>query len=85
VLHWALGSALVLGCLSVADARGFRRHFRLERQIAALGERNTKVEEENRALRREIEGLRKDPKALERAAREELGFIKPGEVIINLE
>lgn len=84
-LRWALAVALGLGCFSMADARGFRRHFLLERQISSLSDRNARLELENRGLVREIEGLRKDPKALERAAREELGFVKPGELVINLE
>ncbi|MCI0672719.1 MAG: septum formation initiator family protein [Myxococcaceae bacterium] len=32
-----------------------------------------------------MSALRKDPRALERAAREELGFVKPGEVVLQLE
>ena len=34
---------------------------------------------------REINALRNDPAALERAAREELGYIKPGELVFHLE
>ena len=34
---------------------------------------------------REVEGLRDDPAAIERAAREELGFVKPGEIVIHLQ
>ena len=74
-----------LAVYSVADAQGFRRYFRLQRELASMTERNQRTVDENRALLREIEGLRTDPKALERAAREELGFVKPGEVVINLE
>ena len=84
-LRVALGLALVLAVMSVADGRGFRRHLSLEREISTLGSRNQKLTEDNRALLDEIDAMRKDPKALERAAREELGFVKPGEVIINVE
>ena len=37
------------------------------------------------ALLREIEALRSDPAALERAIREELNFVRPGEVIVQVE
>jgi cell division protein FtsB len=84
-LGWALGVALVLGCLSLVDARGFRRHLLLEHQVAQLEAHNKKVKADNRALVHEIEALRTDPKALERAAREELGFVRPGELIFNVE
>ena len=77
--------AAALAVYSVVDAQGFRRYFRLQREVASMTDRNQRTVEENRALLREIEGLRTDPKALERAAREELGFVKPGEVVINLE
>ena len=85
-LLWAsVGVALLLAIVSVADARGFRRYFRLRQDIAEMTERNRQTAAENRVLVREIEALRTDPSALERAAREELGFVKPGEVVINLE
>jgi cell division protein FtsB len=77
--------ALVLAAFSAADARGFRRSIELQRQIAQLKSRNDALAKENASLVQEIHGLRKDPAALERAAREELGFVKPGEVVITLE
>ncbi len=78
-----MAGLLTLG--SVSDGRGFRRYFRLQRDIAALEERNARTSEGNWTMLREIELLRTDPKALERAAREELGFVKPGERVIVLE
>lgn len=85
VLWVALGLAGALSLVSVADARGFRRYFRLRQDIHALEERNRALSAQNAAMVREIEALRTDPRALERAAREELRFIKPGEVVFNLE
>lgn len=38
------------------------------------------LREENVALKREIQALRSDPTAIERIAREELGFSRPGEL-----
>lgn len=77
--------AVVLVALSAADARGFRRYLKLRRELAALEERNRTLEEQNEALRLEVSGLRADPAALERAAREELGFVKPGEIVFHVE
>jgi cell division protein FtsB len=51
---------------------------RLERENAALGQRVAR-------LRREVKALEGDPAALERAAREELGYVKPGEIIYKLD
>lgn len=85
VLWIALGVAGALSLVSVADARGFRRYFRLQQDIRALEERNRNLREQNATMVREIEAMRSDPRALERAAREDLRFIKPGEVVFNLE
>ena len=75
----------VLSLASVADARGFRRYLKLRQDVEALQERNRTLAQQNEGLLREINALRKDPAALERAAREELGYIKPGELVFHLE
>jgi len=74
---WRLAAAvsLVLAVISALEPRGFRRHARLRGQADALVQRNAQL----------LEGLRSDPAAQERAAREELGFVKPGEIVIHLE
>jgi cell division protein FtsB len=71
--------------VSLVDARGFRRYFQMQRQLAEARERKRNLARQNEALKREIEALRSDPESWERAAREELGFIKPDEIVINLE
>jgi cell division protein FtsB len=85
VLMVAAVLAGVLSLASVADARGFRRYLRLRQDVEALQERNRALAQQNEALLREINALRKDPAALERAAREELGYVKPGELVFHLE
>lgn len=69
----------------MVDARGFRRYFQMQRQLAEASERNQRMAQENEALKREIDGLRSDPELWERAAREELGFIGPDEIVIHLD
>ncbi len=78
-------AALGLALLSVADEAGFRRYFRLRREVAALEARTEALRAQNAKLAAEVEALGKDPRAIEQAAREELGFVKPGEVVLNLE
>ena len=77
--------AAVLTLVSVVDAKGFRRYLRLRQDVESIQERNRALSEQNAALLREINALRNDPAALERAAREELGYIKPGELVFHLE
>lgn len=81
----ALSVAGALVLVSVADSRGFRKYLQLQEEAKQLEARNARLREENDRFRREIEALRSDPSAVERAAREELGFIKPGEIVLNLE
>jgi cell division protein FtsB len=75
----------VLSLASAADARGFRRYLKLRDDVEALHQRNQAIAAQNEALRREIQALRDDPTALERAVREELGYVKPGEIVFHLE
>jgi len=85
---WVMGAllaALGLALVSVADADGFRRYFRLRGELSDLEARNLALEQTNAELSREISALRSDPRAMERVVREELGFIKPGELVFNLE
>ncbi len=81
----ALLAALGLTLISVADADGFRRYFRLRGELQSLEERNRALEQVNSGLSREISALRSDKRVMERVVREELGFIRPGELVFNLE
>ncbi|MBJ6765598.1 septum formation initiator family protein [Myxococcaceae bacterium JPH2] len=77
--------AVALSLASVADAKGFRRYLSLRQDVESLRERNRTLATQNEVLRQEINALRKDPVALERAVREELGYVKPGEIVFHLE
>lgn len=77
--------AAVLTLASAVDAKGFRRYLRLRQALETLETRNHALSEQNDALLREINALRNEPAALERAVREELGYIKPGELVFHLE
>jgi len=82
---FGLCAAIALGVISASDARGFRRYLRLQHELETLSNRKHQLMEQNRQLREEIQALREDPESIERAVREELGFIRPGEVVFNME
>ena len=85
-LLWAaVAAAFVLAVWSAAAEGGFRRYSRLSRDVVALREKNLKLSQKNAQLLAEIEALRKGADAQEQAAREELGFVKAGELIFTLE
>lgn len=48
---------------------------RLQQEIADEQQRHQKLEET-------VKALQSDPKAIEKAAREELGFVRPGEIVV---
>ncbi len=79
--------AAILGLLALSawDPEGLRKHGRLEAEARRVAEENRQIARESARLRREIRALQGDPAALERAAREELGFVRPGEVIYKLD
>jgi len=62
-----------------------RQNERMRQQILRLNDQ-IKVEEERAALlKTSIDALRTDPKAVERLAREKLGYAKPGETVIRFQ
>jgi cell division protein FtsB len=71
--------ALVVG--SLFGDRGLlhlmNQRERAEQLQAEIGD----LRDENGRLAREIDGLRRDPRAIERLAREELGLARPGELV----
>jgi cell division protein FtsB len=84
-LKVAVVGALVLATLSALDARGFRRAARLRVEVETLRRSNRQLSEDNAALSREIQAQRVDVRATERAVREELGYVRPGELVFQVE
>ena len=58
---------------------------RMRKEVLNKDAQIQKLEETNKQLRAWIEALRNDPKAVERLARETLGYAKPGETVIRFE
>ncbi len=80
-----IAAVALLAALSAVDPSGLRKHLRLREDVRRIGEENRRLAEENARLAREARALRSDPAALERAAREELRFIRPGEMVYRLD
>jgi cell division protein FtsB len=62
-----------------------KQNERMRRVVLQLDTQIAKSEENNRQLKTSIEALRYDPKAVERLARERLGYAKPGETMIHFD
>ena len=64
---------------------GLARTLALRRDLAALRAHNRELAQENDRLAREAAALRDDAAAVERVARVELGWVKPGELVVVLD
>lgn len=80
---WA---AIALGVLAVSvfGDSGFRRSFRLRREVDDVRAHNAALRVDNERVRRQVVALKEDPAAIDRAAREELGVIREGELVFVL-
>ncbi len=58
-----------------------KQNERMRQEILRLDNQIQKEEETSKQLRTSIDALRYDPKAVERLARERLGYAKPGETV----
>jgi cell division protein FtsB len=74
-----LGGVATFAAASALDPEGLRKYQRLSRDVESARAVNADLAAENQRLAREVRGLRTDPAALERAAREELQYVRPGE------
>ena len=58
--------------------------FDLEKEMDRLKSSNAALAKDNQKVRREIEGLKSDPRVVERIAREKLNLVKPGETVYQI-
>jgi cell division protein FtsB len=81
VRGWSIGvgALALLAALSALDPSGLRKYLDLAREAERMAAENAHLAGENARLSREVRALRTDPAALERAAREELRLVRPGE------
>ncbi len=79
-----LGAVLALFSASALHPGGLRKHRALAADVRRVSEENDKLRDRNLRLRREARALAGDAGALERAAREELGYVRPGERVYEL-
>ena len=81
-LLWLLSAAAVATAAAVVfDAEGLPKYRVMRDQVAELRAENAALAADISRLTREAKGLRSNPAAQERAAREELRYVRPGEII----
>jgi cell division protein FtsB len=79
-----VGCFLLLSLLAMAGERGFFEVNRFSRHLEHIEGRIRALEEENERLRRQVTGLRSDPDQVEKLAREDLGLVRPDEIVFEI-
>jgi cell division protein FtsB len=83
----ALAASVFISAMSLADAKGIRRLERLRADIERQEQKNRELRSENARLGRTVRELSPplQDAALEKAAREQLGFVREDEVLFKFE
>jgi cell division protein FtsB len=81
--------AVALMCIALIVHEIFGQHGylalrRQQRDFESLQQQIQQLEKENQQLELQIKGLKSDPKAIEKLAREQMGMARPGEIIITV-
>ena len=77
----AVGVSAALVVAILFGSRGLLRLRALTNEEAVIKQRIAGLLLENQRLRTQLHALRSDDRYLERLAREQLGFVRPGEVV----
>lgn len=64
---------------------GLARAMRMQDELERLEQQNEELKQKNHALKRQVESLRKDRDAVEQVARDELGLLRPDDVVFLFE
>ena len=83
----AFAASLCLGAMSLADPKGWRRLERLRADIDRQEQKNRELRAQNARLVKTVRELSPpiQPSALERMAREQLGFVRQDELLFKFE
>jgi cell division protein FtsB len=82
-----LAFALIAAAISYAwllPESGFPTWLRLREEVADAEQRIHALRRQNEVLREEVAALQRDPFAQERAVREDLGWVRPGEILVRV-
>ena len=82
-LRLAILFLLALVVVSVIGNRSLLRVYQLHRDHANLTREIEQLSATNAALAEEVRALRTDPARVEAIARDELGLVKPGELVFE--
>ena len=75
---------VALGVVAVLGDHGLLHLRRLQGEQTALDQTAVQLQQRNEALRERIQRLQSDDRYIEQLAREQIGLVKPGEIIYRV-
>jgi cell division protein FtsB len=84
VIGGGIGCFLLLSLLAMAGERGFFEVYQFNHHLQHVESRIQALEVENERMRLQLTGLRSDPYQIEKLAREDLGLVRPDEIIFEI-
>jgi cell division protein FtsB len=84
VIGGGIGCFLLLSLLAMAGERGFFEVYQFNRHLQHVESRIQALEVENERMRLQLTGLQSDPYQIEKLAREDLGLVRPDEIIFEI-
>jgi cell division protein FtsB len=90
-LNSSYGCLILLGCVfsiviySCLGERGLKNVLSMRKELQKIEQNNRSLEQENKSLKEYSNLLKNDTHYIEKIAREELGLLKPGEVVYFFE
>jgi cell division protein FtsB len=83
---WLRRALVFAGCVVLVNSlfgdRGLAGTIQARQESHRAAERLAQLKQENAGLREQARRLQEDPAAIEALAREELGLIRPGEILV---
>lgn len=83
ILFVSLSFFILLALTAIFREDGLLKAHKLDKKLELLKGDIENLKRENRRLNREVYALKNDPTYIERIAREDLGLVKPGEVVFE--
>jgi cell division protein FtsL len=84
VIGGGIGCFLLLSLLAMAGDRGFFEVYQFNRHLQHVERQIQALEVENERLRKQVTSLRSDPYHIEKLAREDLGLVRPDEIVFEI-
>jgi cell division protein FtsB len=84
ILWGGAGCFLLLALLAVAGDRGFLDAYEFSLHLERVEHQIRALEAENSGLRQQVIKLQHDPYEIEKLAREDLGLVRPDEIVFEI-